>query len=112
AAIGLYGVMSYNVARRRSEIGIRVALGAEQKTILWMVMREVLLLVAGGMAVGFLAAAASTRLIRGMLYEISPSDPGTLALAGAILLAVAMLAGYLPARRAARLDPMTTLREE
>ncbi|MBZ5593840.1 MAG: ABC transporter permease [Acidobacteriia bacterium] len=112
AAIGLYGVMSYNVVRRRSEIGIRLALGAEQKTILWMVLREVLLLVAGGMAVGFLAAAASTRLIRGMLYEISPSDPGTLALAGTILLAVALLAGYLPARRAARLDPMSTLREE
>jgi putative ABC transport system permease protein len=112
AAIGLYGVMSYNVARRRSEIGIRMALGAEQKIILWMVLREVLVLAAGGMAVGFLAAAASTRLIRSMLYEISPSDPSTLAIAGAVLLAVAALAGYLPARRAARLDPMTTLREE
>jgi predicted permease len=112
AAIGLYGVMSYNVARRRSEIGIRMALGAEQKIILWMVLREVLVLAAGGMAVGFLAAAASTRLIRSILYEISPSDPSTLAIAGAVLLAVAALAGYFPARRASRLDPMTTLREE
>jgi len=112
AAIGLYGVMSYNVARRRSEIGIRMALGADHKTILWMILREVLLLVALGMAVGFVAAAATTHLIRGMLYDISPSDPGTLAIAGTVLLAVAVLAGYLPARRAARLDPMTTLREE
>ena len=112
AAIGLFGVMSYNVARRRSEIGIRMALGAQQKMILWMVLREVLLLAAIGMAVGFFAAAASTRLIRSMLYEISPNDPSTLLLAGAILLSVAVLAGYLPARRAARLDPMTTLREE
>lgn len=112
AAIGLYGVMSYNVARRRSEIGIRMALGAEQKIILWMVLREVLVLAAGGMAAGFLAAAASTRLIRSMLYEISPNDPSTMAIAGAVLLTVAALAGYLPARRAARLDPMNALREE
>ncbi len=112
AAMGLYGVMSYNVARRRSEIGIRMALGAQQKAILWMVLREVLVLTAGGVALGFLAAAATTRLIRSMLYEISPNDPGTLAIAGAVLLAAAALAGYLPARRAARLDPMTTLREE
>ena len=112
AAIGLFGMMSYNVARRRSEIGIRMALGAEQKMILWMVLREVLLLAAIGMAVGFFAAAASTRLIRSMLYEVSPNDPITLVFAGAVLLSVATLAGYLPARRAARLDPMTTLREE
>jgi predicted permease len=112
AAIGLYGVMSYNVARRRSEIGVRMALGAEQRMILWMILREVLLLAALGTAVGFFAAAASTRLIRNMLYEINPNDPSTLAIAGAVLLCVAALAGYLPARRAARLDPMSTLREE
>ena len=112
AAIGLYGVMSYNVARRRSEIGVRMALGAEQRMILWMILREVLLLAALGTAVGFFAAAASTRLIRNMLYEINPNDPSTLAIAGAVLLCVAALAGYLPARRAARLEPMSTLREE
>ena len=112
AAIGLYGVMSYTVARRRNEIGIRMALGAQQKTILWMVLREVLLLVTGGMIVGFAAAAASTRLLTSMLYGLGPSDPTTLIMAGAVLLLVAALAGYIPAHRAARLDPMTTLREE
>jgi putative ABC transport system permease protein len=112
AAIGLYGVMSYTVARRRNEIGIRMALGAQQKTILWMVLREVFLLVAGGMIVGFAAAAASTRLLTSMLYGLSPSDPTTLIVAGAVLVLVAALAGYLPARRAAHLDPMSTLREE
>ena len=112
AAIGLYGVMSYAVARRRNEIGIRMALGAEQRTILWMVLREVLLLAGVGMTIGFAVAAASTRLIRSMLYELSPGDPVTFGGAATLLLSVAVLAGYLPARRAARLDPMATLREE
>jgi putative ABC transport system permease protein len=112
AAIGLYGVMSYTVARRRSEIGIRMALGAKQEVILRMVFREVLLLVGAGMTIGFAVAVASTRLLATMLYDLKPTDPTTLAVAGVTLLAVAALAGYLPARRAARLDPMTTLREE
>jgi predicted permease len=112
AAIGLYGVMSYTVARRRNEIGIRMALGAEQKVILRMVLREVFVLVAVGMAAGFAAAAASTRLIASMLFDLAPGDPATLTVAGTTLLIVAALAGYLPARRAAKLDPMTTLREE
>ncbi len=112
AAIGLYGVMSYTVARRRSEIGIRMALGAEQRTIQWMVLREVLILVGAGLLIGFAAAAASTRLLASLLYGLTPTDPTTLALAGTTLLTVAALAGFLPARRAAKLDPMTTLREE
>ncbi|HLN03009.1 MAG TPA: ABC transporter permease [Bryobacteraceae bacterium] len=112
AAIGLYGVMSYTVARRRNEIGIRMALGAEQKTIQWMVLREVLFLVGAGLLIGFAAATAATRLLTSMLYGLTPTDPTTLAFAGITLLTVAALAGYLPARRAAKLDPMTTLREE
>jgi ABC-type antimicrobial peptide transport system permease subunit len=112
SAIGLYGVMSYTVARRRNEIGIRMALGAERGSILWMVLREVLLLVGGGMAIGYAVSAAGTRWLASMLYGLSPVDPATLSVAGLILLLVAALAGYLPAHRAARLDPMTTLREE
>jgi putative ABC transport system permease protein len=112
AAIGLYGVMSYTVARRRNEIGIRMALGAEQKVILRMILGEVLLLVSVGMAVGFSVAVAGTRLLTNLLYELKPTDPTTLAVAGVTLLVVAVLAGYLPARRAAKLDPLTTLREE
>jgi predicted permease len=112
AAIGLYGVMSYTVARRRNEIGIRMALGAEQRTIQWMVLREVLLLVGAGLLLGLAAATATTRLLASMLYGLTPTDPATLAFAAITLLTVAALAGYLPARRAAKLDPMTTLREE
>jgi predicted permease len=112
SAIGLYGVMSYTVARRKNEIGIRMALGAERGTILWMVLREVLLLVGGGMAIGYAAATAGTRWLASMLYGLSPGDPATLSIAGVVLLLAAALAGYLPAQRAARLDPMTTLREE
>ena len=112
AAIGLYGVMSYTVARRRNEIGIRMALGAEHKTIQWMVLREVLVLVGAGLLLGFAAATACTRLITSLLYGVTPTDPTMLAFAGLTLVTIAALAGYLPARRAARLDPMTTLREE
>jgi putative ABC transport system permease protein len=104
--------MSYTVARRRNEIGIRMALGAEQKTIQWMVLREVVLVVGAGLVTGFLAAASTTRLLTSRLYGLTPPDPATLALAGVTLLTVAALAGNLPARRAARLNPMTTLREE
>jgi predicted permease len=112
ASVGLYGVMSYTVASRRNEIGIRMALGAEQGRILWMVLREVLLLVAAGMAIGFATAAATTRLIASMLYGLEATDPSTMALAGTFLLGVAAVAGYLPACSAARLNPMITLREE
>jgi putative ABC transport system permease protein len=112
ATISLYGVMSYNVARRRNEIGIRMALGAEQGLVLRMVLGEVALLVGVGLAAGLGAALASTRLLASFLYGLSPADPVTLALAAVLLAAVAALAGYLPARRASRLDPMVALREE
>jgi predicted permease len=111
-SIGLYGMMSYTVARRTHEIGIRMALGAQSGNVLRMVMGESLLLVLLGMAIGLAGALATTRLIAGMLFELTPNDPLTLALATLLLLAVAALAGWLPARRAARVDPMIALRRE
>jgi ABC-type antimicrobial peptide transport system permease subunit len=111
-SIGLYGVMSYTVARRTHEIGIRMALGAHSGDVLRMVMGESLLLVLIGLAIGMAGALAATRLIAGMLFEVTPNDPLTLALATLLMLAVAALAGWLPARRAARVDPMVALRQE
>jgi putative ABC transport system permease protein len=112
ATIGLYGVMSYNVARRRNEIGIRMALGAEQSRVLRMVLREVALLIGIGLMIGLIAALATTRFVESFLYGIKSTDPMTLSLAAGVLAFVAALAGYLPARRASRLDPMAALREE
>ncbi len=112
AMIGLYGVMSYNVTRRRNEIGIRIALGAEPGRVLRMVMGEVALLIGVGLAVGLGTALATTRLVAGFLYGLRPNDPLTLSLAVALLAGVAGLAGYLQARRASRLEPLIALREE
>ncbi len=112
AMIGLYGVMSYNVARRRNEIGIRMALGAEQSRVLRMVLREVTVLIGGGLVIGMAIALATTKLIASFLYDMKANDPMTLALAAGVLALVAALAGFVPARRASRLDPMTALREE
>ncbi len=112
AAIGLYGVISYNVARRRNEIGIRMALGAEQARVLRMVLGEVAFLIAIGIAVGLGVALATTRFVASFLYGLKANDPLTLVLAGAVLAGVSLLAGYLPARRASLLDPMAALREE
>jgi len=112
AVIGLYGVMSYNVARRRNEIGIRMALGAEQARVLRMVLGEVAILIVAGLALGFAVAVFSTRLLASFLYRLEPNDPTTLVTACVVLVASAVVAGLLPARRAANLDPMTALREE
>jgi ABC-type antimicrobial peptide transport system permease subunit len=110
--IGLYGVMSYNVTRRRNEIGIRMALGAEPTRVLRMVMREVALLIGIGLAAGLGLTLATTRLVASFLYGLTPNDPPTLSLAVVILAGVAFLAGYFQARRASRLEPLTALREE
>jgi predicted permease len=112
ACVGLYGVMSYDVARRTQEIGIRVALGAQRRVVVAMVMRETMLLVVIGVIIGLGAALASARSITSLLYGLTPNDPLTIALTGLLLLTVAALAGYLPARRAARVDPMVALRHD
>jgi predicted permease len=112
ASVGLYGVMSYAVTRRTNEIGVRMALGARGADVVRMVMRETMLLVAIGMAIGLGAALATTRLISSLLFELTPNDPATIAAAALLMIAVAALAGYLPARRASRVDPMAALRCE
>ena len=112
ACIGLYGVMSYDVSRRTHEIGIRMALGAQRRDVVGLVLRETMLLVVIGVIIGLCAALATTRLITNLLYGLTPNDPMTIGLAGLLLLAVAALAGYLPARRAARVDPVIALRCE
>jgi ABC-type antimicrobial peptide transport system permease subunit len=112
ACIGIYGMMSYAVTRRTNEIGIRMALGAEQSRVLWMVMRESLLLVGTGVAIGIGLALAFARLISNELYGLKGTDPATIGASALALIAVAVLAGYLPARRAAKVDPMVALRYE
>ncbi len=112
ACVGLYGTMSYNVARQIGEIGIRMALGAQRGTVVWMVLSRVLLLAAAGLAISVPGALIASRLVKSFLFETQPNDPGTLALAGAILVSAAILAGYAPARRASRIDPLTALRHE
>lgn len=112
ACIGLYGVMSYAVARRTNEIGLRMALGAQAGNVVWLVMREVLLLVAIGVALGLAGAYAATRLVSTLLFGLNATDPMTILLSALVMLGVAALAGYLPARRASRIDPMVALRYE
>jgi predicted permease len=112
AALGLYGVMAFMVARRTREIGIRMALGADTGSVVWMVMREVLLLAAIGVAIGVGAAWAATRLIQAQLFGIQATDRFTIAAAALGIVAVAALAGYFPARRATSIDPVRALRWE
>jgi predicted permease len=112
AVIGLYGVMAYTVAQRTREVGIRMALGAAQGNVIWMVMREVLVLVAIGVVAGVPASLALTKLVQSQLFGLSPHDPATLILATIALAFVACAAGYIPAWRASRLDPMKALRYE
>jgi predicted permease len=112
ACIGLYGVMSYGIARRTNEIGMRMALGARSTDVARMVMREAMSLVAIGVVIGLGAAVGTTRFIESMLFGVTATDPLTIGLGVVVMLAVAAVAGYLPARRAAQIDPMTALRYE
>src|SRR5215217_2839588 len=112
ACIGLYGVMAHGVARRTNEIGIRMALGARGGNIAWMILRETLYLVLAGLVIGVPAALMGGRLISSQLFGVSPTDPLLLIVAAAVLMVVALLAGYLPARRAARVNPLNALRYE
>jgi len=112
ACVGLYGTMSYSVARQVGEIGIRMALGAQRGSVVWMVLRRVLLLTAVGLAISVPVALSASRLVKSFLFETQPNDPATLALAGVVLLSAAILAGYAPARRASRIDPLAALRQE
>jgi predicted permease len=112
ASIGLYGVMAYSVARRSNEVGIRMALGADRRRVVGGVVRETMMLVAGGVVVGMVAAWGATRLIASTLFGLTAMDPLTLALAVGVMATVALAAGYVPARRAAAVDPVVALRQE
>ena len=112
AAIGLYGVMAYTVSRRTREIGIRIALGAERHSVLWLVLREVAAITATGIGLGIPAAVALGGLIRSQLFGVSATDPVMIALASAVLVLVAFGAGWLPARNAAKVQPVRALRSE
>jgi putative ABC transport system permease protein len=112
AALGIFGVMSYAVVQRSREIGIRVALGAHPHDVRRMVLGQALLLTGLGVGVGLMGALAFSRAIASLLFQLSPTDPATLAGVGLVLTAVALVASYLPARRATRVDPLTALRSE
>jgi putative ABC transport system permease protein len=111
ASIGLYGILAYSVNQRRREIGLRMALGATQAGVLKLILQEGLSLVLTGLLIGFAAALPVGRLLSGMLYGVGASDPTSVAGAALLLSAVALLACYLPARWASRVDPLVALRE-
>ena len=110
--VGIYGVISYSVSQRTREIGIRIALGAPQQTVRQMFVRQGLLLTGIGVACGVAAAVALTRLMTALLFEVSPLDPATYCAVCAVLLMAALVASYIPARRATNIDPSEALRIE
>jgi ABC-type antimicrobial peptide transport system permease subunit len=112
ASIGLFGLMSYSVARRTNEIGIRMALGAQRSDVLQMIMGESLLVVVIGVAIGLGAALAAGRLVSTLLFGLAPTDISTMALSTLVMVLVSAFAGYLPARSASRVDPMGALHYE
>ena len=112
ACVGLYGVMAHAVARRTNEIGIRMALGARGTNIIWMVLREVLSLVIAGLLIGIPTALVGARFVSSQLFGLNASDPVTLIGAAVTLIAVALIAGFLPARRASHVNPLIALRYE
>jgi ABC-type antimicrobial peptide transport system permease subunit len=112
ACIGLYGLMSYGVTRRTNEFGVRLALGANRRHVTWLVLRETLFLVLLGLAIGVALVSAVTRFVASFLFDLKPYDAVSVGSAILVMTAVAFLAGYLPARRAAQVDPMVALRYE
>jgi predicted permease len=112
ACIGLYGVMAYRVVRRTREIGIRIAIGARQQSVVWMMVRETLLLVTIGAALGTLASFGVNHFLAAQLFGVTPRDPAAIAIALSVLGCVTLIAGYVPARQASRIDPVKALRAE
>jgi ABC-type antimicrobial peptide transport system permease subunit len=112
ACIGLFGLMSYNVSRRTSEIGIRIALGAQRAGVIGMVLRESMMMVVAGVIIALAAAVGASRLVTAILFGLSPTDVWTMTAAIVLMSGVCLIAGYLPARRASRVDPMVALRYE
>jgi macrolide transport system ATP-binding/permease protein len=112
ACVGLYGTIAYTVARRTSEIGIRVALGARRTQVLWLVMRQVAAMTSIGLVTGVAAAFGLSRLVASLLYGVKANDPTTIGIAMGTLLVAVAVASYLPASRAARIEPMVALRQE
>jgi putative ABC transport system permease protein len=112
ASLGLFGVMSWAVAERTRELAVRMALGAQQRELRRMVLRQALVLGGAGLALGLAGAFVATRSLETLLYAVSPADPVTLAAVAGLLLATTLVAGYLPARRATRVDPVVALRAE
>jgi putative ABC transport system permease protein len=112
ATVGVYGLLQYSTARQTRDIGIRMALGARRTDVLRAVLRQGFKLILIGVLAGIAGAVALTRVLSSLLYDVTPTDPVTLALVSCVLMVVAVLASYLPARRAARIDPMAALRYE
>jgi ABC-type antimicrobial peptide transport system permease subunit len=112
SCVGLYGTMAYAVSRRTNEIGIRMALGAERRRIIWMVLREVLVLAIAGLSIGLVCAWASASSIKAFMFETKPADPSAITSAILILFAAVFVAGFAPAARASRIDPLAAIRHE
>jgi predicted permease len=111
-AIGIYGIVAYRVAHRTAEIGVRMALGAQRSDVLWLIMRETVVLLAAGATIGVPAALAAARLVKNLLFGLTPSDPLTITCATVVLFAAGALAGFLPAQRAASVEPTLALRSD